>query len=646
MRAFLLVIMYTLATALSAQRLVVYSMLGDIQDVTDSAHKPLKLRDSLTPNMVLHIPADGYVVLFDEKTSFMFTLKVPMQAKVKDMIADGRNSFRTLSQDYIAFVKIQIASDNCTTIAKCDNPGKVMQELMISSDLFGDKVSEMLICGYDGLNSNNVSTNHTDIGGFNDFRKKVLQDFNDFRNKVLKEYADFVRNPWEDVALQPAEEKPKEKDMEDVKPFVIDSKVNPIVPNFDENDKGTKPVTIIDILPTPRPLTYPEPVVPVEEDNGENESGEEKEGNDNEHYFNFFGTKMKCQWSNDCRFSLKGYDENAIADGIELLSTEKYSTLLVDCIRLRKEYHLSDWAYILMLRDLCNSICGEDTNESTLMQAFLYSQSGYKMRLALAGPKLKMMVATQFDIYGHSYYSIDGSNYYILDGEYDRVHICKAHFPKEQEMSLVMKDSPRLAFAGTETRMIGSRPYPDLKAEIGVNQNLMDFYSTYPTSECNHNVMTRWAMYANMEMDQGVRDQLYPQIRAMIEGKTQRKAAESILNWIQTAFPYEYDDKVWGRDRAFFAEESLYYPFCDCEDRSILFTRLIRDLLDLKCILIFYPGHLATGVQFTEDGKGDYIDIDGERFTICDPTIMGDGAPVGFTMPGMDNSSAKVIILD
>ena len=57
MRAFLLVIMYTLATALSAQRLVVYSMLGDIQDVTNSAHKPVKLRDSLTPNMVLHIPA-------------------------------------------------------------------------------------------------------------------------------------------------------------------------------------------------------------------------------------------------------------------------------------------------------------------------------------------------------------------------------------------------------------------------------------------------------------------------------------------------------------------------------------------------------------------------------------------------------------
>ena len=103
---------------------------------------------------------------------------------------------------------------------------------------------------------------------------------------------------------------------------------------------------------------------------------------------------------------------------------------------------------------------------------------------------------------------------------------------------------------------------------------------------------------------------------------------------------------MWGYDRAFFAEETLYYPYCDCEDRSILFTRLIRDLLGLKCILVYYPGHLASGVHFTEDVKGDYISVDGERYTICDPTIIGAGAPVGRTMSTMNNSTAHVIVLD
>lgn len=112
---------------------------------------------------------------------------------------------------------------------------------------------------------------------------------------------------------------------------------------------------------------------------------------------------------------------------------------------------------------------------------------------------------------------------------------------------------------------------------------------------------------------------------------------------MQTAFVYEYDDKVWGGDRAFFPEETLYYPYCDCEDRSILFTRLVRDLLGLKCILVYYPGHLAAAVCFTDSVSGDYIMLDGDRFTICDPTYIG--APVGLTMPDMDNQRAKVILL-
>ncbi len=106
---------------------------------------------------------------------------------------------------------------------------------------------------------------------------------------------------------------------------------------------------------------------------------------------------------------------------------------------------------------------------------------------------------------------------------------------------------------------------------------------------------------------------------------------------MQTAFVYEYDDKVWGGDRAFFAEESLHYPYCDCEDRSILFTRLVRDLIGLKCVLVYYPGHLASAVQFTDS------EVNGGKFIIADPTYIG--ATVGATMPDMDNASAKVILL-
>ncbi|MDE5999628.1 MAG: hypothetical protein K2H04_06125, partial [Bacteroidaceae bacterium] len=68
-------------------------------------------------------------------------------------------------------------------------------------------------------------------------------------------------------------------------------------------------------------------------------------------------------------------------------------------------------------------------------------------------------------------------------------------------------------------------------------------------------------------------------------------------------------------------------------------------LLGLKCVLVYYPGHLASAVHFTSDDvAGDYILLDGQRFVVCDPTYIG--APVGRTMPDMDNETAHVILLE
>ena len=58
-------------------------------------------------------------------------------------------------------------------------------------------------------------------------------------------------------------------------------------------------------------------------------------------------------------------------------------------------------------------------------------------------------------------------------------------------------------------------------------------------------------MYADTPMDESVSQMLYPDIKNKIEGLSDVQAVNQILNWVQTAFQYEYDDKVWGHDRAF-----------------------------------------------------------------------------------------------
>ena len=141
-----------------------------------------------------------------------------------------------------------------------------------------------------------------------------------------------------------------------------------------------------------------------------------------------------------------------------------------------------------------------------------------------------------------------------------------------------------------------------------------------------------------------VREQVMPLLAKSVRDRDEREAVSRLLNLVQTGFEYEYDEKVWGHDRPFFAEETLYYPFCDCEDRAILLSRLVRDLLGLRTLLVFYPGHLAMAVAFNEKVDGDYIVCQGQRFVVCDPTYIG--APVGATMTGMDNAKATVVLLE
>lgn len=117
----------------------------------------------------------------------------------------------------------------------------------------------------------------------------------------------------------------------------------------------------------------------------------------------------------------------------------------------------------------------------------------------------------------------------------------------------------------------------------------------------------------------------------------------SVSELLQTAFEYKTDEEQFGGKRSLFADESLYYPYCDCEDRSILLSILVRDLVGLDVVLLQFPGHLATAVKFNEEVEGDWLDLEDGRYVVCDPTYIG--APVGMAMPEGKAQGVNVFLL-
>ena len=133
-------------------------------------------------------------------------------------------------------------------------------------------------------------------------------------------------------------------------------------------------------------------------------------------------------------------------------------------------------------------------------------------------------------------------------------------------------------------------------------------------------------------------------LRKAIEGKDEAAAANILINFVQTGFRYQTDNQQFGYERPLFGDETLFYPYCDCEDRSILYSILVRELLGLEVALVYYPGHLATAVCFKGGPYGDYFNVNGKKYTVCDPTYIG--ASIGLTMPDMNNKEAELTILN
>ena len=112
----------------------------------------------------------------------------------------------------------------------------------------------------------------------------------------------------------------------------------------------------------------------------------------------------------------------------------------------------------------------------------------------------------------------------------------------------------------------------------------------------------------------------------------EEEAVDFLLTFVQKSFSYKTDNDQFGRERYLFVEESLNFPYNDCEDRSVLFAWMVRELLGVKVIGLLYPGHMTTAVAL-KHVKPEYstVTYQGNQYVIADPTYIG--ASLGMPMP-------------
>lgn len=467
--------------------------------------------------------------------------------------------------------------------------------------------------------------NKSGYEAFLESRRSAFKSYVDSRNA---RYAEFMKRRWREAEISTADtETPQPSPMIPVKqPDAEETDLTPAPKEqtVPQPSPASNEPAISKPLPPSGEQAEPQPAVAVSEESANTDTFE----------FSFFGTDCRVPKFDMHRPALENCTEESVAALWEKFAASGYASVITECSKLKKFLRLNDWGYLRLLTSLADAWYSPDSDEATLLRTFLAVQSGYEVRIAQSSGHLLMLFPCNEQIYRRRYVSLDGTRYYMFDtrGNNSKCRVFDKSFGGGNRISLRMTEIPHLADKPSPVRILQSKKYPDVKMDATINMNLIDYFDLYPNCDLEiYRIPTFSGSIAGglESMKQAI---------ALLDAKD---AVAMILDFVQTAFDYQTDAEQFGYERSFFVEETFYYPYCDCEDRAILFSALVENLTGLDTVLLQYTGHVAAAVCFDNDVAGDFVTVNGRRYIICDPTYIGAG--IGRSMPGLDNKSISIV---
>lgn len=235
----------------------------------------------------------------------------------------------------------------------------------------------------------NAQNNNTFEQSYESFKNAAIQKYVDFRRKANEQYAAFLKEAWKQSKILPKVQLPKDEETPPVE--------------YDGQQKGNnKSIEIDGVIEQTTPQPQPKPISPVPE----------SDKNQQYYTFSFYGTEMKVRFDPSLVERINKIDGAHLGEAWAKMSTDRYNNVIRDCLELRIRYKLCDWAYYKMLEALSESVCGGKGNDAVLLQAYLYAQSGYKMRLATSNGKLLLMFNSNNLLFDYGGLNLDDGYFY------------------------------------------------------------------------------------------------------------------------------------------------------------------------------------------------------------------------------------------
>ena len=494
------------------------------------------------------------------------------------------------------------------------------------------------------------------IADRSEFEKWLSQEtttFQEYRDKRDKEFTSFLKTQWKEmetfsglvrdktpkpvrmpVALPDSKPLPSPvpeplvQPLPDHKPTQVDQ------PKPDIKPKPPEPVVTVPIVKVPPIAQPPKPVIVKPVPVVKLPKGQAIK-------INYYGQTLRFTYDPKLKVGMySSIDAHAMSRHWSSLSQGDYEALLSQINDQREPLSLNDWGYALLINEIAREIYPGQSNEQALFGWFMLIKAGYQARIAYDSSRVYLLLPSRQQLFGASYFTIDKVRYYALsfDGSRQkpgRVYTYDGEYPgASKRLDMKLNRSINTVRKQEDKQLSFEFQGKTYRVNVEYDDETVKFLKTYPQMDIG--------MYFTSSVNESTGNPLLAQLKPMVEGKSEQDAVNLLLRFVQTSFRYKTDQGQFGTENYLFPEETLYYPYSDCEDRSVFFAWLVRNLVGLDVVGLDYPGHVATAVHFNENIAGDSISYNGKRYVISDPTYIN--ANAGMTMPDFKKVQPKVIV--
>jgi len=337
-------------------------------------------------------------------------------------------------------------------------------------------------------------------------------------------------------------------------------------------------------------------------------------------------------------FHPTGISEQDVSEFWLQLSGFNFRRILTDCSKYKVALGYNDWAVLKWVQALAEAIYPANIySEQEIFTVFILNQLELQVRLARVDDKLVTLFSSLQNVYARKYIVIDTYPYYLAEDipSASQVYTYRSEYSRpSRPLDLRILTPLRLSDGSDDLQLTKYSSVLEQNLNLSVSSSLVKFYNEYPQLDAK--------VYASAVPAEGFIDAFRIMMNKLVD-QDQIATINNLLSFMHLDFKYKVDQEQFGKEKPFFCEENFIYPYNDCEDRSIMLSVLLRQLLGLNVVLLDYGNHMAVAVNLNNDIKGDHLLIESEKYYICDPTYIG--ATIGMSIPKYRHVPVKVWLL-